>query len=72
MIRRVTECVIVCDGDRVLSRQRCDGSGHAFSSYTAAECAEAATKDGWRQLSPRIWLCPQCAKAYDETRVIGG
>lgn len=66
MIRRVTEYIIVCDGDRVLDRQRCDGRGHAFSSATQPDCAESAIKYGWRQLSPRLWLCPDCAKAYDE------
>lgn len=54
MIRRITEYIIVCDGDRVLVRQRCDGSGHAFGSITQADCAESAIKYGWRQLSPRV------------------
>lgn len=61
MIRRVVEYIITCDmGDRCAY----DGFGNstAFGSPTMKDCEESAKKYGWRQLSARLWLCPDCAK----------
>lgn len=63
MIRRVAEYVIVCDSERVLGYQRCEAYGYAFSSVTLADCATSASREGWQQVSKRLWLCPRCADA---------
>lgn len=62
MIRRVTEYIIVCDAERF--GMECIGStgGNAFGSFTQAECAESAERYGWKRVSARCWLCPQCAE----------
>lgn len=65
MIRRVIEYVIVCDGERVLTKPQCEGFGHAFSSETANDCAESAKAEGWKQISPKLWLCPKCKSSFE-------
>ena len=66
MIRRVTEYIIVCDAERF--GLECTGSpgGHAFGSFTQAECAESAEREGWKKVTSRCWLCPRCAECEDK------
>lgn len=67
MIRRSVEYYITCD-----MKERCvDGFGNstAFGSPTAKDCEESAKKYKWRQVSARLWLCPQCAEKYELQRV---
>lgn len=58
MIRRVVEYVIVCDAPK----QNDCWESTAFGSSSADDCAEMAKKHDWRQVSARLWLCPDCAK----------
>lgn len=66
MIRRVTEYVIVCDADRIMTTECQSIGGTAFNSQTMAECAESAKQDGWHQVSKRLWLCPYCTKRLND------
>lgn len=70
MIRRVVEYIIICD-----MKTRCvDGYGNstAFSSMTAKDCAESATRHGWKQLSARLWLCPDCVRKAERAKERAG
>jgi hypothetical protein len=65
MIRKVVEYMIICDAG-----ERCvvDGFGHAtaFGSPTQKDCAEQAAEHGWRQISVRRWLCPDCVNKIEK------
>lgn len=63
MIRRVVEYMIHCDAEQLSLKNRCDATWHAFSSMTQKECAESAAGEGWKPVTKRFWLCPQCAEA---------
>ena len=60
MIRRRIEYMIFCDGEQVFRKPMCDATWHAFDSETAKDCAESAKAEGWKQISPKLWLCPEC------------
>ena len=68
MIRRVTEYIIVCDAERF--GLECIGTqgGHAFGSFTQAECAEAAEREGWKKVTSRCWLCQRCAEREEKKK----
>lgn len=70
MIRKVVEYMIVCDAG-----ERCvvDGNGNAtaFGSPTLTDCAEQATEHGWKRVSARLWLCPDCANEVEKSKADG-
>lgn len=61
MIRRLVEYVIVCD-----AKPECPSrSNVAYGSPTLSDCESVATQYGWKRISSRRWLCPNCAAQCD-------
>ncbi len=60
MIRRVIEYMIICDARECVIDEY--GAASAFGSPTLTDCAEIAARLGWKQVSARLWLCPDCAE----------
>lgn len=64
MIRRVVEYIIVCDAKRF--GMECFSGAHAYNAVAYEECEQGARRDGWKQMSRRLWLCPRCAEELRE------
>lgn len=61
--------MITCDAKR-----NCvvDDLGYtlAFGSPTLKDCENEARQGGWKQLSARLWLCPDCVRKAEREKSV--
>lgn len=70
MIRRVIEYIIICDSERV-GLGECYHGATAFNAAHYEECEQYARRDKWKQISKRMWLCPNHAEKFEIAELRG-